>query len=333
MGRTVSVVITTHYRNDALRDAIESALAQSYADVQIVVVDDSGSDHAEAVVEEYDVAYVGHERNRGQVSSWQTGVEATDGEYVQLLDDDDWLDERKLSKQVERLRTNRDVGVVYCGLLFSDGRTARPAQNGRGDVLDDALTLHMPACTTSSLLVERSVLECVLPLGDYRAGTDLPLKIELARRTQFDFVDELLAFRGVAEGSQGKSKRAARARRRVLSEYRELYRDAPEWVGRRALATTLRFEAMVYWREDGLSSRAVLDFARVLRVAENRRVLDGVCLLLSLLGGTGHAIGRRGKRWIEDDRTTGRRRWSDERRREPRFRVPQTETSDDRTSR
>lgn len=303
MKGRVSVVITTYYRNETLRDAIESALAQSYEPVEVVVVDDSGERHAEAVAEEYDVSYAAHERNRGQVAGWQTGLDVSDGQYVQLLDDDDWLDERKVATHVDVLERNPDAGVAYGGLAFADGSVARPTPDLQGEVLEQALALLMPPCTTSSLLVERAVLEDVAPFPDYEAATDIPLKIELARRTEFAAVDELLVFRGDSSDSKGESIAAAEARWRILEEYEELYESRPETVYRRALATTLRFEGMVHWQTHGWSPLAIRNFARVLRVAPDRQFTDVAALGLSILGGPGHAVGRRLMSLIKSRRT------------------------------
>ncbi|OYR41434.1 hypothetical protein DJ75_14110 [Halorubrum sp. Eb13] len=54
MNPTISVIITTYYRNELLTEAIESILAQEYEPVELIVVDDSGVGHAEPVTERYD---------------------------------------------------------------------------------------------------------------------------------------------------------------------------------------------------------------------------------------------------------------------------------------
>jgi len=305
MGRLASIVITTYYRNDTLPEAIESALAQTYDPVEIVVVDDSDDRYAEPVVEDYDVKYVSHEENRGQIAAWQTGLEVTDGEYVQFLDDDDWLDRRKIASQVSLLDSDDDVGVAYCGLLFSDGRVREPSDEIEGDVFDLALTFYLPPCTTSSLLVRRQYLEQVTPLELYDAATDVLLKIELARVTDFGYVDEIHVYRNDSASSQGESVIAAKARRSLLQEYEEDYEQRPDWVRERAVATTLRFEGMVLWQEKAWSPRAIRNFAMVLLTAPDRRLTDLAALPLSLLGAPGHWLGSLLNRTVRRIGSTG----------------------------
>lgn len=88
---TVSVVITTYYRNDLLRGAVESALAQTHEPVEVILVDGSGEAHARPVAEEYPVEYIAQNRDRGAQAARNAGAERVVGEYVQFLDDDDRL--------------------------------------------------------------------------------------------------------------------------------------------------------------------------------------------------------------------------------------------------
>ena len=290
MGGDVSVVITTHYRNGPLRTAIESVLAQTHEPREVLVVDDSGEHHAEPVVEEYDVRYLGHEENRGQIAGWHGGAAATEGAYVQLLDDDDHLHEGKLAAQVELLE-ERSAGVAYCGFEWTDGERVVPPPEGRGDVLDRALTLEMPACTTSTLLVERSLLERVFPLPSYRGGTDVPLKIELAARSAYEYVDRPLVYRRRSPGSQRHSDAAMRTRRRVLDEYASLYEDAPASVQQRAAATAYRLTATTALRGCRWSPRAVLYYAKAGLANPDTRRRDLARSLLAVLGRPGITAG------------------------------------------
>ena len=103
---TVSVVIPTYNRADVLPRAIDSALGQSVADIEVVVVDDGSTDDTEALVADYEddrLRYVAHETNRGANVARNTGIEAADGEYIAFLDSDDEWKPTKLERQLERL--------------------------------------------------------------------------------------------------------------------------------------------------------------------------------------------------------------------------------------
>lgn len=240
-GPLVTVAITTHYRNDRLREAIESALAQRYADLEVVVVDDSGTGHAEDVVASYpDVDYVGFDRNRGSNTARTVALRETEGEYVQFLDDDDRLRLDKIDRQVALLESG-PAGVAYCGMVFEDGRVVSPDPETRGDVLESALAFDLYPCQTSTMLAAREHLEDVAPFRNRVGADDFGRMIELARRTTFDYVDAPLVIRGIEEDSRGHSLGVYHGRMNFLSEYADLYEAFPDEVRNRALGDTYRF--------------------------------------------------------------------------------------------
>jgi len=108
---TVSVVIPTYNRAELLTRAIDSVLAQTYDDFELLVVDDGSTDDTEAVVTAYDddrVRYLAHETNRGANPARNTGIEAAEGEFVAFLDSDDEWRPRKLEAQLDRLEEVKD---------------------------------------------------------------------------------------------------------------------------------------------------------------------------------------------------------------------------------
>ncbi|NEQ63663.1 MAG: glycosyltransferase family 2 protein, partial [Moorea sp. SIO4A1] len=95
-----SVVITTYNRLDLLKRAIESALAQTFP-CEIVIVDNGSSDGTEDYVQERSEAltrageqslvYHRNSDNRGHSKAVNKGVELASGDWIKLLDDDDYL--------------------------------------------------------------------------------------------------------------------------------------------------------------------------------------------------------------------------------------------------
>lgn len=202
MGTPISVIIPTHYRNDRLKNAIESVMEQAYEPVELIVVDDSGEAHAAPVLSSYDeVIAIYRETNGGWQAAYTTGIEASTGEYIQLLDDDDHLLPGKLAKTAEILDENPEVGVSYCGVIRGDDGAFYPKPEVSGDILESALRFQTFPLWTGSMLMRRSVLLDCLPLAGMATGDDLDielgdtdLKIELAKRTKFDYVDECLVY-------------------------------------------------------------------------------------------------------------------------------------------
>ena len=110
----VSAVIPTYNRASLVVRAINSVLAQTLQDIEIIVVDDASSDDTESVVKSLTdsrIKYIRHPTNRNGSAARNTGIKAATGQYVALLDSDDrWLPNH-LATKINYLQTNSCQGV------------------------------------------------------------------------------------------------------------------------------------------------------------------------------------------------------------------------------
>lgn len=256
----VSVIIPTYYRNDRLRGAIESVQNQTYDHLELIVVDDSGEAHARSVAESYGVTYIAHDENQGPIGAWNTGFERSTGDYIQILDDDDRLFDTKIEKQIDLLETSSEVSLVHCGIQWEFGVVVSPPPSLRGDVLEEVLTLDTSPCVTSTFLMRASVLEDLFPLPTYAGAADDVLKIEIASRAPFDYVDEALVLRGVDEQNVSESERAIQACFQLVEDYAELYEQVDPVVRRKALAKTYSRQGVLYLSDRAWSLSAIRSF-------------------------------------------------------------------------
>ncbi len=160
MSTRVSVIIRTYNRAEYLRAAIESVLAQTYPDFELIVVDDGSTDSTRDVFAQYPdrltPIFLAHTANQAAVMN--AGVRCARGKLVAFLDDDDiWLPD-KLRQQIALLDGDTRFGFVYgnAHLLYADGRLSAPVlapdQIVRGSVLR-ALVRSM--CVHTSTVVIR----------------------------------------------------------------------------------------------------------------------------------------------------------------------------------
>jgi glycosyltransferase involved in cell wall biosynthesis len=119
----VSVVIPAYNAERFLGEAIESVLAQTYAPVETIVVDDGSSDGTAAVAAAYDEVTLIAQRNSGPSAARNRGFAACGGEFVAFHDSDDMMTPDKLSVQVGHILANPSVGCVLAGqeLLVEEG--------------------------------------------------------------------------------------------------------------------------------------------------------------------------------------------------------------------
>ena len=121
----VSIVIVTHNRARLLREAIDSVLAQTYARVELIVVDNGSTDDTGSVVNAYAgrVRYVKQD-NLGVAAARNAGIGMSTGDYVGVLDDDDTYLPTKIERQVAILDAHPEFGLVHCRYVSTapDGR-------------------------------------------------------------------------------------------------------------------------------------------------------------------------------------------------------------------
>lgn len=119
----VSVVIPTYNRADIISKAIESALAQTYDNVELVVVDDGSTDETRGVVEAYGprVRYIRQE-NAGVSAARNRAMRHSRGEFVAFLDSDDAWKPWRIEAQVAALRRHPEAGLAWTDMTAIDGR-------------------------------------------------------------------------------------------------------------------------------------------------------------------------------------------------------------------
>ena len=103
-GPLVSIVVRTYDRPEFLQRALNSIARQTYRNIEIVVVNDAGRDVGEIVAAYEHARLIVHESNRGAIAAANTGLHASRGEYVGLLDDDDVLFPDHVATVVTALR-------------------------------------------------------------------------------------------------------------------------------------------------------------------------------------------------------------------------------------
>lgn len=281
MSPLVSVVIPTYYRNKSLKDAVRSVEEQTHSPIETIVVDGSGEQHAEPVATEFECTYMAQAEDKGPHAARELGLSEAGGMYIQFLDDDDTLHPRKIEKQIERFRTT-DAGVVFCGRQTESGGKTVPRAELRGDIMDRALAFDAMPCLHSTMLIKAGLLEGLYP-PPHRDVGDTWLRIELAQRTTFDYVDEILVTAGEPEYSHGTTWAPIEGKHILLEEYADLYERYPT-ARREALADVYQKAGRRYLEDNIWSPRAIFSFAQVLRYSPDLKPIH-VGEFVTSLGG------------------------------------------------
>jgi glycosyltransferase involved in cell wall biosynthesis len=196
----VSVILPVFDAARTIEQAIDSLRAQSFADFEILAVDDGSSDRSLEILQRYgDSIKILRQENRGPSAARNLGVANSSGEYLGFLDADDWWKPEFLATMVARLERDPQCVMGYCDLQLVDS-LGKPFQTSlmavrenRSPSVADMLGTLWPIMP-SGALVRRSALEAV---GGYpeklRAFEDVFLWLLLREKGPFAYVPEKLA--------------------------------------------------------------------------------------------------------------------------------------------
>ena len=122
----VSIIVPVYNRSIYLKQAIQSAIGQTYQNIEIIVSDDCSPDSPEAIVKSFDdprIRFRRNQKNLGVASNIISAVKEARGKYVASLNDDDVWNENFLEKLVPQLENNQDLVLAFCDhyIIDSDG--------------------------------------------------------------------------------------------------------------------------------------------------------------------------------------------------------------------
>lgn len=202
----VSVIIPTYNRAVTLRRTVDSALAQTYQPIEVIVVDDGSSDSTWDVVNSYGNRIVGvRQDNGGPSSARNTGARAANGEWLAFLDSDDvWLPD-KIARQVRMVaKATQPVCCCMCNAAILDdrgdtGMTTFDASGVRGRLTEGYWPRPAPLIATRFILFNQVALirrDAFIRLGgfhqDFRLLEDHDLAFRLSLLGPWAFVADPL---------------------------------------------------------------------------------------------------------------------------------------------
>ena len=142
----VSVIIPTYNQAEYLAESVQSALDQTYQNIEVIVVNDASTDQTDEVLSRFNdprIKYIVHKENRYAAAARNTGIRAASGKYISFLDADDIFHQEKLQVQAAFLERNPAVGLTY---------------NSRIEIDETGLALSIfktpPAATLSDLVMD-----------------------------------------------------------------------------------------------------------------------------------------------------------------------------------
>jgi glycosyltransferase involved in cell wall biosynthesis len=213
----VSTVIPTYNRSRDVVLAVESALAQTWKEQEILVVDDGSKDDTAKVMQRFaaPVRYL-PKPNGGVSSARNHGIAQARGEVIAFLDSDDEWRPEKLAAQVELMQARPEVGVILTSIMEMDehrvdvGLFSRRSTLPRdGRILLDVL--RAPQMCPSTAMIRTPIVRAAGGFDQtLKTAEDLDLLLKLSRLTEIAVIDRPLIRYSRAPGTLGSQLRSYR---------------------------------------------------------------------------------------------------------------------------
>lgn len=198
---SVSVVFATYNYGHYILAAINSVLAQTYKDYEIIVVDDGSTDDTRGILEQFsellNFRYV-YQTNQGQSVARNQGVKLAAGKYISFHDADDISNPTKLKKQAAYLDMHPEVGLVHSGYskFDEDGNDLgyRNTSKFNGWIYPDILLEWSVLIGMSSVMVPADVFDVVGGFDPLMLrAQDLDMYRRIAKKYPFGVINEPLS--------------------------------------------------------------------------------------------------------------------------------------------
>jgi len=195
----ISVIIPTYNRKDALIRAIDSVLSQTYTDFELIIVDDGSTDDTSLMFKDNDnengkIKYI-YQENGGVSKARNTGIKFAKGDFIAFLDsDDEWLP-KKLEKQVDFLKKNKNIKICHTNEIWIKNGLRINQHNKHkkygGWIYQKSLYLCL--ISPSAVIIHKSIFEDVGMFNEeFKAGEDYDLWLRITPYYEIGFLDDFL---------------------------------------------------------------------------------------------------------------------------------------------
>ena len=248
----ISVIIATYNRAHLIAETLESVLAQTYRDFEIIVVDDGSTDNTREVVARYQtrVRYI-YQKNRGPSAARNRGVREARGAWISIQDSDDLSEANHLAVLHAYAEAHPNVGMIFANGAYLGGPehkrdTIIPVSKSRSlardgvelkDIFDKSLVRLQAA------LISKSAYEAVGGHDEsLRICMDLDLSFRLLMNSSIAYIDEVVFSYRKHDGNIGRNEELRLTENiRVIEKLLNDHPRAKNLLGGRQIAARLAY--------------------------------------------------------------------------------------------
>lgn len=230
----VSIIICTFNRANYIAQSLDSILKQTFTSYEVIVIDDGSSDNTEEIARGYAarderIKYFKSEQNLGIAPSRNKGVTLARGEYIAMLDSDDyWVGADKLARQIEVLENDRKIVLIGTSIICVDENGGELKRDifASEDKIIRARILAKNQFMQSSVVFRRDVFKETSGYQEnLKVCEDFDLWLAMGSKGKFaNLVEPLVAYRLHSGGiSKERKREIARLTDMIITKNKKNY--------------------------------------------------------------------------------------------------------------
>lgn len=223
MPPRVSVICLCYNHARFVREALQSVLDQTYAYIELIVVDDGSTDGSREVIAEFvaqypQIIFLPSAVNQGNCRAFNTGLRKATGEYVIDFAADDRLVPTRIERGVALMEAHLDCGVQFSDatIIDAEGKVLGFHSDRfphvtipQGKIFKDILSRYF--INSPTMMIRKSVLDALDGYDESLAYEDFDFWVRSSPRTLYRYIPEPLVQRRVLPTSMGKQQYARRS--------------------------------------------------------------------------------------------------------------------------
>ncbi len=230
----ISIITPTYNREAFLPAAIESVLAQSYKEFELIIVDDGSTDNSRELINTYAekdsrVKYLYQENQRQSVAR-NYALSVAKGDFICFLDSDNYWPSDKLEKSIKAFEVYPDADIVYgdCITIDEQGNELHRHNMRRYSGRIAALLLKDNFISMNTTMTRRKCFNEMGGMsGKRRVADDYDLWLKFSARYRFQYIPEFLAYYRVMENQISSNKKLRfETNEKIILDFLAEYPDA-----------------------------------------------------------------------------------------------------------
>lgn len=206
----VSVIVPNYNHAPYLQQRIDSILAQTFCDYELILLDDCSTDNSRDILNACRnhprVSHVvfNHRNGRTPFRQWEKGLSLAKGKWVWIAESDDYADPLFLEKLLAAAQQHPAAGLVYCGSHWVDAQGAIGCdlssytesfyRNGREEIAEKLWHVCTIQNVSSCIMRRDLATRCIRGMDRYRACGDWMFYIKMLQHTDLAFTGEKLNY-------------------------------------------------------------------------------------------------------------------------------------------